>query len=194
MKRRGRGRGDRGTTLIEAAIVTPVFLALIFGVFEYGFVFRNYLTVANATRDAARTATTFGSNDYTDFEILQRIADNGVAMPSEDIERIVIWHATGPDDTVPSSCLSSAQSGLCNVYEPADLTLAEDQFGCRTDRDLDRYWCPSDREDSAAAANGGPPDFVGVQIVYNYSYMTGLFGDQITISEGTVMRIEPGAF
>ncbi|MCP5030150.1 MAG: pilus assembly protein [Actinomycetia bacterium] len=174
--------------------MTPVFLALIFGAFEYGFAFRNYLTVTSATRDSARTATTFGSDEYTDYEILQRVADNGVALPAANIERIVVWHATGPDDTVPSGCVASGQAGLCNVYEASDLTLAEDQFGCRTDRDLDRYWCPSDREDSASAANGGPPDFVGIQIVFEYEFLTGLFGDKITINEGTVMRIEPGAF
>ena len=56
------GRSQRGAALIEAAIIMPVLLMIVFGVFEYGLLFRDELTLAQSTRDGARarapTATT----------------------------------------------------------------------------------------------------------------------------------------
>ena len=37
--------GERGATLLEFALVAPVLLLLIFGAFEYGMFFKDYLTV-----------------------------------------------------------------------------------------------------------------------------------------------------
>ena len=54
---RGRCRDQRGNGLLEAAIVTPVFLVLIFGVIEGGFALHERLSVANMALVGARSAT-----------------------------------------------------------------------------------------------------------------------------------------
>jgi hypothetical protein len=45
---------DRGTALIESAIVLPVFLLLIGGVYEFGYYFYQEQLVTTGVRDAAR--------------------------------------------------------------------------------------------------------------------------------------------
>ncbi len=53
---RRRRSGDRGQGLTEFAIVIPVFLLVMFAIFDFGFMLYSRLTVANATREAARAA------------------------------------------------------------------------------------------------------------------------------------------
>ena len=49
-------RHQRGTAVVEMAVVTPLLLALVFGVIEFGWVFMVRQTLANAAREGCRTA------------------------------------------------------------------------------------------------------------------------------------------
>ena len=49
-----RARAERGAELIEMAIVTPVLLMIIAGIFDFGMMFRSYEVVTNAAREGAR--------------------------------------------------------------------------------------------------------------------------------------------
>ena len=44
-----------GQGLVEYALVLPVFLLITFGIMEFGFLFLQYSTIANAAREGART-------------------------------------------------------------------------------------------------------------------------------------------
>ena len=44
----------RGQTLVEFALAIPIFLLLIFGIFEFGRVILTYASVFSASREAAR--------------------------------------------------------------------------------------------------------------------------------------------
>ncbi|MBA2298837.1 MAG: pilus assembly protein [Actinobacteria bacterium] len=52
-----RLRSDqKGQTATELALVLPVFCLLLFGVIQFGVVFKNYVTLTDATRAGARKA------------------------------------------------------------------------------------------------------------------------------------------
>lgn len=55
---------ERGQALVEMAIITPILIFLLIGVFEVGLTLRAYLVLANANREAARFAV---RQDYLDF-------------------------------------------------------------------------------------------------------------------------------
>jgi Flp pilus assembly protein TadG len=56
---RGRRPNDGGQSLVEFALVlTPLFLILL-GIIQFGFIFNAYITITNATREAAREATIY---------------------------------------------------------------------------------------------------------------------------------------
>jgi Flp pilus assembly protein TadG len=49
-----RWRSERGAELIEFALVMPILMLLIAGIFDFGMMFRTYETVTNAAREGAR--------------------------------------------------------------------------------------------------------------------------------------------
>lgn len=54
-----RGSRNAGQSLVEFALVlTPLFLILL-GIVQFGFIFNAYITITNATREAAREATIY---------------------------------------------------------------------------------------------------------------------------------------
>lgn len=196
LRTRRRARGESGATLIESAIITPVLLLFIFGIFEFGFAFRDYLAVANSTRDAAREASVAGNVLDADYRMLRAVERASAALPDDALERIVIWEATGPDDEVPTGCKNgTADDGslgeYCNVYSASDLLTVEADFGCDESaiapNALDRFWCPKDREVSVGAGL----DYVGVYIRITHTYITGLFGDEIVFEDQMVLKVEP---
>jgi Flp pilus assembly protein TadG len=47
---------ERGQTATELALVLPIFCLLLFGVIQFGILFKNYVTLTDAVRAGARTA------------------------------------------------------------------------------------------------------------------------------------------
>ncbi len=55
---RRTGRRTRGQSLVEFAVVLPVFLLILSGIMDFGFLLYSRMTVINAAREGARVATT----------------------------------------------------------------------------------------------------------------------------------------
>jgi Flp pilus assembly protein TadG len=51
-----RARSERGTEVLEFALVLPVLMLVFGGVVDMGFLFNNYAVVTNAAREGARIA------------------------------------------------------------------------------------------------------------------------------------------
>jgi hypothetical protein len=56
MRQRRRRSGDSGAALVEAAIVLPILLTLVFGIIDFGSVYNDFLSVRQGTREGARQA------------------------------------------------------------------------------------------------------------------------------------------
>ena len=54
---------------------------------------------------------------------------------------------------------------------------------------MDRYWCPTSRVTSLSTG----PDYVGVHVQTRHQFITGLYGDGRTLSNTTIIRLEPDA-
>jgi hypothetical protein len=183
----GRGRrSDRGATLVEAALSSVLVMTVLFGVLEFGLAFKDYLSMASAVRDGARTASALGKDNATDWSVIQDVIKRMPAVSTNQIQAIVIFKGTGPTSTVPSTCQTSSVSGSCNFYGPSDLTRPSSDFDGSTTAP-DHFWPASSRKDSLA----GPPDYVGVWVKIYHGGITGLLHLSKTYSDQTVMRIEP---
>jgi Flp pilus assembly protein TadG len=64
-----RGRCDGGQAVIEMALTLPLLLAVVFGIFDFGFMFQRYEVVTNAAREGARLGVLA---DYTEAQAEQR--------------------------------------------------------------------------------------------------------------------------
>jgi hypothetical protein len=196
--RKRRARGDRGAALVEAAFITPVFALLIFGMLEFGLAFRDYLTVANVSRDSARAASAYGDDLYADYNIIQVVRQSSKGFRPNEIRRLVVFDAGSVEGDITQTshpahaCLTATIGidGVCNVYDSGDMALAKSNFGCKSNQDLDRFWCPSSREVRAS----GPPDYIGVYVNARHDFITGLFGPGMNLTDVLVMRIEPQDF
>lgn len=65
-ERFGRGRSQRGATVVEFAVIAGLVFLIIFGILEFGIIFLQEHYVANAAREAARVgvrANNFNSYD-----------------------------------------------------------------------------------------------------------------------------------
>ncbi len=47
---------ERGQTMVEFALVLPILLVLLLGIFQFGVAFNNYVTLTDAVRSGARVA------------------------------------------------------------------------------------------------------------------------------------------
>jgi len=63
-------RENAGVAMIEFALVLPILLLLITGIFEFGFTFREFLLVNGAVREGARMAVLPG---YSDDDVTIRV-------------------------------------------------------------------------------------------------------------------------
>jgi hypothetical protein len=62
LRRRRRAGGERGATLVEFALISPLLFLIVFGTIEFGFLFLQNLDVRSGTREGARLAAVNGTN------------------------------------------------------------------------------------------------------------------------------------
>src|SRR3954454_11376821 len=101
-------RGQRGAVLVEAALVLPSVLTLLLGLVEFGFIWKDELTISNATRSAARVGSADGKNAASDYDMLQQIKSSVGALPggTATIQRVIVWKAN-TSSSVPTECLNA---------------------------------------------------------------------------------------
>lgn len=63
--------GERGTALVEMALVLPVFLLILLGIVEFGLAMNAHVTVQHAAREGAR----LGIMGASDADIAARVRD-----------------------------------------------------------------------------------------------------------------------
>jgi TadE-like protein len=199
--RRGRFQRarERGAVLVEAAIITPILIVLVFGTMEMGYAYYGKLTVEHMSVAGARAASG-SANDYQgDYNTLQAVNQAKTGMGASSITKIVVYRASAPGDRVPPACKTAAvtnSAGVrgCNFYTGSDLSRPSTDFGCigppGPALKIDRFWCPGNRKAALSGANG-PPDYVGVYVEGVHKNLVGLFGKTFTFTNDTVIRIEP---
>jgi Flp pilus assembly protein TadG len=87
-----RARGESGASMVELAIILPIFLLLVFGVIQFGITYNNAITVRQGTREAARQGAVgnFGSTGSCSLHLTD--------TPSADVQKLM--------------CLAKQQVGL----------------------------------------------------------------------------------
>lgn len=189
---RQRTKSERGAALVEAAIVTPVFFLLIFGLFEMGFLLRHSLTVDNASREGARAVSAAGDSPDTDYIMLRTVEHGLQNVGLQKLDYVTVFRASGPESDIPAACRIDSQAGLCNRYTAADFFVELDNasgsdagnFRCGS---LDSSWCASTRDTSLT----GGTDFVGVHVETTYDYITNIIPGGTQVGETTILSLEP---
>jgi Flp pilus assembly protein TadG len=81
-----RRRTRRGQTLVEFALILPIFLLLVIGIFDFGRAVYAYNTISNAAREAVRTAIVDQNVSVITAEAVSRSATVGVTAADVTVE------------------------------------------------------------------------------------------------------------
>ena len=76
-------KSKKGQTMVETALILPIVIMLLMGIFDFGFMFNQDLVILNAAREGARTAALGG----LDTEVNSQV--NSIAS-SLDISKLSI--------------------------------------------------------------------------------------------------------
>lgn len=87
-------RSTKGQSVVEFAIVMPLFLLLFFGIFYAGMIFADYMTLSNVARSSARDASMITSDaDYDNGKYSKiLIKYSKVKLPVD----VFSWNASDP--------------------------------------------------------------------------------------------------
>ena len=92
---RPRKRED-GQSLVEFALVVPIFLLVLFAIVDFGMAFHAWITVTNSAREGARV----GAVRATSAEIEQRVRDTATSLDQANLS-VGITNAGGlPGESV----------------------------------------------------------------------------------------------
>jgi len=104
-KSRSKLRNEKGASAVEFALVLPIFLMLVFGIFQFGIAFNNWIAITHAAREGARLAVV-GQYDE------QRVIDSA---PSVDIQSISV---SGQDGAVGDPVTVTVAGNVLNINIP----------------------------------------------------------------------------
>jgi len=86
----------RGTAVVEFALIAPLFLLLLFGIFEFGRVVMVQQLITNAAREGARMAVIEGANTANiQTEIQNRLAGASVPHASCTVHPTIVDPTNG---------------------------------------------------------------------------------------------------
>lgn len=202
---------EKGQSLVEMALITPVLIIMFIGVFEVGFAIRAYMTVLNANREAARFVA---RSLYTDDEAYRHFNDvvsptvlSDVSNTTVYIRRfeMVIGNPFSADDNVytdtlrvygslhPSSTnvpnLAAEVIGLSNVVNTNQYTR-ELVIACNDPLMAFRCDALTNYDFQAAPVDWYQEEFVYVEAYHDHDQIIGLFGQlKIPLYTQTMMRI-----
>ncbi len=187
LRARREARGERGVALVEAAIITPLLLMLVFGIIEFGFLFKDSLTLANGSRAGARVGSAAGTDPLADWSILQAV--KGATGSLTHVQAIVVFKASSANGAVPSACTNgTGVFGLCNAYDANDMNVDKTTFQS-AGYTKDDNWASSSRSTSLSTAAG--PDYLGVWVKAQHTSVLTIVVPSRTITDTVVMRLEP---
>ena len=100
---------ERGAELIELAIVTPVLMMILAGIFDFGMMFRAWEVVTNAAREGARVGSlpTYSAEDIRlrvqDYMAVSGITNSCSLEEDTCSSSVALCHVCVGSDSVPLS-------------------------------------------------------------------------------------------
>ena len=199
VRRRGRGQ-----SLVEFALVFPLFILLVMAVIEFAFAFNANLAIAFASRDAALVGAEAGDSLGSDLVIIQSVM-NDVGAPADrnQVTSIEIYWAdqNGNYKSGNSSLSNLWVYGSSTSYTYPDHTTITVPFTRSTNGYPEASRC-----NIVAGCPGHTPsvDTIGIRVAYHYTWktpMSGLIGlagqgpawssSGFDFARSNAMRMEP---
>ena len=184
----GRKRSDRGAVAVEAALVTPILMLLVFGIIEMSLLMRDAAGVTNQVRAGARIAATeagaglsSANNPALAVDATTAIQNAGSSMPLASINWVLVYQANQYGYPLPASNQTSLTcSTNCIKYT---WSSGSNSFVRNSGT-----W---DTSQINACVNDPNRQSVGVAMSARHTWVTGLFGSGVDVPARLMMQFEP---
>jgi hypothetical protein len=194
VRRSTKRRAERGQSLLEFALALPVFCALLFGSIEMGMLYKSHAAYQEAAQEAVRVGSTVGASDQ---DVLDELKLMLASENLNNIQSVTIYDATAsggfavpisntaPFDNAHTTYVYSATAPASNGGVGAFVCASTLQAPPCTSGS---YWDPSKRNTIV-----GNLDRIGIQIIYRYKSVTGVF-QPLTINQTASVQMEPNSY
>ena len=132
MSRADRAPHQRGVTLVEFALVAPVFFVLILGLLLLGIVVMNQMQLTNAVRDGVRAAAICGGPSRDTQPVTPTLPDGHTPCDSRELITYINSRLSAvPAGAVTSVCVyAGSQTGstvgtTCTADDPIDPNMLD---------------------------------------------------------------------
>jgi Flp pilus assembly protein TadG len=177
-RRESTGHPDSGTVAVETAIVSLFLIVLLFGIVESAFLLKDWLSVSAAARAGAR----MGASEPRVTNFSQDSADqvtNAISgLNPANLLAVWVYKTTSTTGQPPATCTSVSPNN-CVPFTWNGTQLTTTASG---------NWVASTQN---ACAGDNNRDALGVYVKYKHTSPLGFFFNNSTVSESTVMWIEP---
>jgi Flp pilus assembly protein TadG len=171
-------RSDKGTAVIELAMVMMIMLMLAIGAYEWGTGFGDRIAMTSSVREAARVGSAAGNISQADCRIIEAAAGSLSGVSGNVVKQLWIY-----ESDINGSVTTERQ-----VYRPA--VGSEPGLSCSggTWFQSANAWPPSERVSSGAAR-----DWLGVKVIADHAWKTGFlwWNGSVEWQEDAVFHIEP---
>jgi Flp pilus assembly protein TadG len=174
--------GERGAAAVEAALVTPVVMALLFGIIELGFLFKDYLAVAGSVRAGVRIASANPRTSTFAQVAANEVASTGGAMNLNDVQQMWVYKV----DTVTDKPIGFTDFSGCTVCVKFRWDAPTKAFISTSDN-----WPASTQNACSSVSVGGPPDRIGVYLQLKHNAFTKFIFTSVNIAEASILTLEP---
>lgn len=185
-RREPTGNRDSGAVAVETALVSTLLIILLFGIIESSFLFKDGLAVSAASRAGARMGASqprlAGTPDFAQLSANQVINALSDFTPA-NLQEVWVYKSSGTTKYPDSGSFASCNTCVKFAWNAGSHSLVPTYSN----------W-PASSQNACSGDVGPAPnlrDSLGVYVKYRHSSPLGFFFNNLTVSESTVMWIEP---
>jgi TadE-like protein len=179
-----RQRSQKGAVAVEAALITPLFIVLVFGIIEFGLVFKDYLAITSSVRAGARIASAEPRKASFAQDAANQVAREGAALKMANVKELWVYKADPTYLVTKGTPLGGAGTfSTCTVCVQFMWNGSSfvPKAGSPGWAGLFQNACPNDPLH----------DSVGIYLKVDHPATTKIFFDKLTLQSHTVMSLEP---
>ena len=164
---RSRRRDSRGQAMVEFAMVFMVFITVIVAIAEFAFFLTIKIAVTNAAQDAAQLASELGNTSYADNIILQLVEkEMGAPVDKSKIASVEI---------ISTDLYGKTNNGEDFWQRTGSTTVTINSVAVTVPyTETTKTYLEASRCNVILVTVCGGVDWIGVKIIYNYSWVTPL--------------------
>jgi TadE-like protein len=173
-----QGRRDSGAVAVETAAVSLFLIILLAGIVDSSFLFKDWIGVSAAARAGARMGASEPRSAGFALDSASQVVNAMSSMDPAKIEAVWVYKTTSVTGLPDSGSFSSCNACVKFVWSTGSHSLVQ----------ASGNW-PSTSQNACA---GDPArDSLGVYVKYGHTSPLGFFFNGKTLTESTVMWIEP---